>query len=133
MHYCIGTLMGCRGSGYRLKKDDAGRITAGTATIVDTEYVQSTKGAKQHSKQITREKLGRPLALAADRRSGIFRSQEYGIVAYDADTDSKEVLEMDDPRLEGFIEAVSLDVHTVFGIKLPNQFPLEDFIAGSLS
>ena len=40
---------------------------------------------------------------------------------------------MDDPRLEGLIEAVSLDVHTVFGIKLPNQFPLEDFIAGSLS
>ena len=40
---------------------------------------------------------------------------------------------MDDPRLEGFIEAVSLDVHTVFGIKLPNQFPLEDFIVGSLS
>ena len=116
-----------------LKKDDAGRISAGTATIVDTEYVQSTKGAKQHSKQITREKLGRPLALAADRRSGIFRSQEYGIVAYDADTDSKEVLEMDGPRLEEFIEAVSLDVHTVFGIKLPNQFPLEDFIAGSLS
>ena len=75
--------------------------SAGTATIVDTEYVQSTKGAKQHSKQITREKLGRPLALAADRRSGIFRSQEYGIVAYDADTASKEVLEMDDPRLEG--------------------------------
>ena len=95
--------------------------------------MQSTKGAKQHSKQITREKLRRPLVLAADRRSGIFRSQEYGIVAYDADTDSKEVLEMDDPRLEGFIEAVSLDVHTVFGIKLPNQFPLEDFIAGSLS
>ena len=190
-----------------LKKDDAGRITAGTATVVDTGYVQSTKGAKQHSKQITREKHGRPLVLAADRRSGIFRSQEYGIVAYDADTDSKEVLEMDDSRLEGFIEAVSLDVHTVFGdgflflsylknmgltdmisaivylslrkdllstelaltevpaitqslmcalgkdgmvrvdppnaqvkrvykvfgIKLPNQFPLEDFIAGSLS
>ena len=98
-----------------LKKDDDGRITAGTATIVDTEYVQSVNGAKQHSKQITREKLGRPLALAKDRRSGIFRSQEYGFVAYDADSDSKEVLEMDDPRLEGLIEAVSLDVHTVFG------------------
>ena len=67
-----------------LKKDDSGRITAGTATIVDTEYMQSANGAKHHSKQITREKLGRPLALAADRRSGIFRSQEYGIVAYDA-------------------------------------------------
>ncbi len=98
-----------------LKKDKAGRITAGTATIVDTEYVQSGKGAKQHSKQVTREKLGRPLALAEDRRSGIFRSQEFGIVAYDADTDVKEVLEMDDPRLEGLIEAVRLDVHTVFG------------------
>lgn len=29
--------------------------------------------------------------------------------------DSKEVLDMDDPRLEGLIEAVTLDVHTVFG------------------
>ncbi len=98
-----------------LKMDGSGRISAGTATIVDTEYMQCTKGTNQHSRQITREKLGRPLALAVDRRSGIFRSQEYGIVAYDADTDVKEVLEMDDPRLEGLIEAISLDVHTVFG------------------
>ncbi len=95
-----------------LKKGDDGRITAGTATIVDTEYKQ---GGKYHSKQVTREKLGRPLALAEDKRSGIFRSLESGIVAYDADTDVKEVLEMDDPRLEGLIETVSLDVHTVFG------------------
>ncbi len=95
-----------------LKRDAAGRITAGTATVVDTEYVQ---GGKHHSKQVTREKLGRPLALADDRRSGIFRSLEGGIVSYDADTDSKEVLEMDDPRLEGLIETISLDVHTVFG------------------
>lgn len=77
-----------------LKKDAAGRITAGTATVVDTEYVQ---GGKHHSKQVTREKLGRPLALADDRRSGIFRSLEGGIVSYDADTDSKKLLEMDDP------------------------------------
>ena len=95
-----------------LKKDGNGKITAGTATIVDTEYV---KGGKQHSKQVTREKLGRPLALASDRRSGIFRSLEGGIVAYDADKDTKEVLGMDDPRLEGLLESVKLDVHTVFG------------------
>ncbi len=95
-----------------LKTTDGGRIVAGTAAVVDTEYVQ---GEKHHSKQVTREKLGRPLALAEDKRSGIFRSLEGGIVAYDADTDRKEVLEMDDPRLEGLIEAVSLDVHTVFG------------------
>ena len=85
-----------------LKKDDAGRISAGTATIVDTEYVQSTKGAKQHSKQITREKLGRPLALAADRRFGIFRSQEYGIVAYDADTRFFDMMGDDDKRMAFF-------------------------------
>lgn len=95
-----------------LKRDENGRITAGTATVVDTVYVQ---GGKHHSKQVTREKLGRPLALAEDRRSGIFRSVEGGIVAYDADTDVREELEMDDPRVEGLIEAVGLDVHTVFG------------------
>ena len=95
-----------------MKRDADGRITAGTATIVDTVYIQ---GEKHHSKQVTREKLGRPLILADDKRSGIFRSVESGIVSYDADTDSKENLEMDDPRLEGLIEAVGLDVHTVFG------------------
>jgi len=94
------------------KRDDKGRIIAGTATIVDTEYV---KGKKQHSKQITREKLGRPLSLASNCRSGIFRSLEGGIVAYDADTDTKEVLDMDDPRLEGLIEETNLSVHTIFG------------------
>lgn len=95
-----------------MKRDADGRIIAGTATIVDTVYIQ---GEKHHSKQVTREKLGRPLILADDKRSGIFRSVESGIVSYDADTDSKENLEMDDPRLEGLIEAVGLDVHTVFG------------------
>lgn len=92
--------------------DENGRIIAGTATVVDTEYVQ---GEKHHSRQITREKLGRPLSLSEDRRSGIFRSLEGGIVSYDADTDSKTILEMDDPRLEGLIETVGLDVHTIFG------------------
>ena len=43
-----------------LKIDEGGRITDGTATIVDTEYVS---GAKQHSRQVTREKFGRPLAF----------------------------------------------------------------------
>lgn len=95
-----------------LKKDGDGRIIAGTAAIVDTKYVQ---GEKHHSKQETREKLGRPLALYDGNRSGIFRSLEGGIVFYDADSDRKEPLEMDDPRLEGLIEAISLDVHTVFG------------------
>lgn len=95
-----------------LKRNGDGRITAGTATIVDTEYVQ---GKEHHSKQITREKLGRPLILAENRRSGIFRSLESGIVSYDADTDVKEYLEMDDPRLEGLIESAGMDVHTVFG------------------
>ena len=95
-----------------LKIGDDGKITAGTATIVDTDYVSN---AKHHSRQVTREKLGRPLALSDDRRSGIFRSLEGGIVSYDADTDTKEVLEMDDPRLEGLLESVRLDVHTIFG------------------
>lgn len=36
-------------------------------------------------------------------------------MAYDADTDKKEVLEIGDPRLEGVIDVVKLDVHTVFG------------------
>ncbi len=81
-----------------LKTDDNGRIIAGTAAIVDTEYKQ---GGKYHSKQITREKLGRPLVLAKDKRSGIFRTREGIIVAYDADKDRKEFLETDDPRLEG--------------------------------
>lgn len=100
-----------------LKKDGEGRIVAGTATIVDTDYIDKDNRAKgaPHSVQTSRKKLGRPLKLAEDRRSGIFISKEEGIVAYDADTDTEEALEMDDPRLEGLIEATGLDVHTVFG------------------
>lgn len=95
-----------------VKKDGDGRIISGTATIVDTEYVQ---GKKHHSKQVTREKLGKPLFIADDKRSGIFVSFEKGIVSYDADTDELNTLEMDDPRLEGLIESIGLDVHTIFG------------------
>lgn len=95
-----------------LKTDNKGKIIAGTATIVDTEYVS---GGKYHSRQSTREKLGRPLSLSSDHKSGIFKSQEGGIVAYDANTDKKEILDVGDPRLEGLIEKTDLKIHTVIG------------------
>lgn len=95
-----------------IKKDQEGRIVAGSASIVDTVY---EPGGKYHSKQVTREALGRPLELASDRKSGIFRTPGGAIVAYDSTTDAKEVLDMDDPRLEGLLESVRPNVHTVFG------------------
>ena len=95
-----------------IKKDGEGKIIAGSASIVDTVY---DPNGKYHSKQITREVLGRPLELASDRKSGIFRTPEGAIVAYDSNSDTKEVLDMDDPRLEGLIQSVRPNVHTVFG------------------
>ena len=42
-------------------RDEKGKITSGSAAIVDTVYVST--GKKNHSKQVVREKLGRILYL----------------------------------------------------------------------
>ncbi len=69
----------------KLARDRAGKITQGTASIVDTAYIAD---GKYHSKQIVREPLGKVISLSDDKRSGIFLSQRRGLVHYDAEQDT---------------------------------------------
>ena len=49
-------------------RDENGKITSGSASIVDTVYV-STR-SKNHSSHTVREKLGKILYLSEDKKSG---------------------------------------------------------------
>lgn len=66
--------------------DESGRIISGSASIVDAIYVQT--GARAHSRQQVREKLGKVLYLSEDRKSGIFLSPTRGLIEYDAISNS---------------------------------------------
>ena len=81
----------------KVKRDESGRVVSGSASVVDTEYVP---GARYHSRQRVRERLGRVVELAEDGRSGVFRSPTRGLVRYDADTDSFEPVERGDGTLD---------------------------------
>lgn len=93
--------------------DDSGKITSGSASVVDTIYVKTNK--KSHSKQQVREKLGKVLYLSDDRKSGIFLSPTRGLVEYDAVSDSFSFVEKDDPRIDGESLFPQTEIHTVFG------------------
>ena len=68
-------------------RDESGGIAGGSASVVDVEYVA---GARYHSRQRVRERLGRVVELSEGGRSGVFRSPTRGLVRYDADSDSFE-------------------------------------------
>ena len=69
----------------KVVRDESGRIVSGSASVVDVEYVA---GARYHSRQRVRERLGRVAGLSEGGRSGVFRSPTRGLVRYDADSDS---------------------------------------------
>ena len=71
----------------KVVRDESGRIVSGSASVVDVEYVA---GARYHSRQRVRERLGRVVELSEGGRSGVFRSPTRGLVRYDADSDSFE-------------------------------------------
>lgn len=80
----------------KLVRDESGAIRSGSAAVVDTSYV---RGAKYHSAQAVRERLGKVVWLADDRRSGVFASPTRGLVEYDADTDGFAPVAKGDERL----------------------------------
>ena len=49
----------------RMMYTDDGSVTQGTASIIDTEYV---KGERYHSKQVTRERLGKVITIDNDKK-----------------------------------------------------------------
>lgn len=99
-----------------IRKDEDGRIVSGSASIVDVEYKgEDRNGPKGHSKQVVREKLGRPVHLADDKRSGIFLSPVRGIVHYDVVKDEFGNVEADDPRIADAGMFAPPPIHTEFG------------------
>lgn len=99
-----------------IKRDGEGHITSGSASIVDVEYKGEAKnGPKGHSKQVIREKLGRPIFISDDRKSGIFLSPVRGVVSYDVVTDTFGEVEEDDPRIVDAGLFPTPAVHTEFG------------------
>jgi hypothetical protein len=96
----------------KLTYDKDGRITGGSAAIVDTIYGDF---GSYHAKHRVREKLGKVLFLSSDKKSGIFLSPLRGLVEYDATSDTFSDVDRDDMRIntpEIFPES---EIHTVFG------------------
>lgn len=98
-----------------VKRGPDGRILSGSASIIDVTYTGAREGVKGHSKQSVRESLGRILALADDRRSGIFLSPTRGIVSYDVERDEFANVDADDPAVAGLGLEPETEVHKVFG------------------
>ena len=71
-----------------LEFDENGVVSRGTASIVDVSYVP---GGRNHSRQSTRERLGKVISIAEDRKSGVFMSPTRGLVEYNAVTDGDEI------------------------------------------
>ena len=69
----------------KLTYDNDGRITGGSAAIVDTIYGDF---GSYHAKHRVREKLGKVLFLSPDKKTGIFLSPTRGLVEYDATSDT---------------------------------------------
>ena len=96
-----------------LEVDKNGAVTRGTASIVDVLYVP---GGKYHSKQQSRERLGKIISLSEDRKSGVFLSPTRGLVEYNSATDTFSTVEKEDHRLKNRPEVLPrTEVHTVFG------------------
>ena len=91
---------------------DDGSITHGTAYIIDTEYIKS---GKYHSRQVTRERLGKVISMEGDRKSGIFLSPSRGLVKYDAVTDTFQPVGKENLHLDGKAGFPPAEIHTVFG------------------
>lgn len=97
----------------KVKVSDSGAIIGGTAAIIDVSYVRSP--GNSHSKQTVRERLGTPIYISDDRKSGIFNSPTRGIVEYDVVKDLFKEVSSDDERLSAFAESRGRNVHSVFG------------------
>lgn len=96
-----------------LKFDNDGHILRGTASISVSEYVPGN--GKCHSHQVTRERLGKIIWLADDRRSGIFSSPARGIVGYDASCDQLFEVSSFDTRVSSVAKTPELSRRVIFG------------------
>lgn len=96
----------------KVKYDENGNITSGSASIRDTVYDKNVKGRCSHP---LIENLGKVIWIAEGRKSGIFQSPIRGLVEYDVLTNTFSDVERTDPRIQSaglFQEPL---VHTVIG------------------
>lgn len=96
----------------KLVCDENGRITSGTASIVDTVYDPLRAG---HSAHTTRERLGKVVYISEDKKSGIFQSPTRGLVCYDSILDEFSDVDKSDPRIDRDAVFPGPQIHTVFG------------------
>ena len=96
----------------KLVRDENGKITSGSASIIDTMYDPSRAG---HSAHITRERLGKVVYISEDRKSGIFESPTRGLVCYDSALDEFSDVNQSDPRIDRDAVFPEPQIHTVFG------------------
>ena len=109
-----------------VRRDESGAVTCGSAALIDVEYVPG--GGRCHSRQVTREKLGKIVELSEDGRSGVFRSPTRGLVAYDADADEFRRVERGDGTLaDESREFPEPAAHAMFG----DAWLLLDVLSGS--
>lgn len=98
----------------KIVRDKNNVIVSGSAAVVDSVYVRN--GQKNHCKHEVREKLGKVLDLSEDGRRGVFLSPTRGLVQYDANSDSFESVDKDDPRVKNREDLFpATEIHTVFG------------------
>ncbi|MDY0289081.1 MAG: hypothetical protein RBR15_09690 [Sphaerochaeta sp.] len=96
----------------KLVRNEDGSVRSGSASILTTEYDSSCKGLSRHR---IREKLGKVVSLADDRKSGVFLSPTRGLVAYDSVSDTFEFLGKEDSRANDPGPFAEPEIHTVFG------------------
>lgn len=97
----------------RPKKNAAGTVVGGSASIIDTVYDRNVESG--HSRHIVVESLGRVIELSPDKKSGLFLSRTRGPVNYDVRTNTFEPAASDDPRLEHVTGIPTARTHVTFG------------------
>lgn len=96
----------------KVKYDENGIITSGSASIRDTVYDKSVKGRCTHH---LIENLGKVIWLAEDKKSGIFQSPTRGLVEFDIRNNTFSDVLKDDQRIKSVKLFRDPLVHTVFG------------------
>lgn len=96
----------------KLVRDSQNQIVSGSASIVESIYVP---GKKNHCSHKVRERLGKVISLADDKKSGIFLSPTRGLVAYDAVLDQFSSVSQQEKEAECSRLFPEPEIHTVFG------------------
>lgn len=96
-----------------LKRDAAGAIISGSASVYESTYAPDVPGG--HCKQKTKLTLGKVLWLNETKDNGIFDCKDRGIVEYNLKTNSFSEVSSDDVRLANIKISMREKVHTTFG------------------